>query len=50
MVNSIGVTPDPDVGGDDDHEDLETLATELTERIELRLGHELHYGWVAFVP
>jgi len=41
--------PDPDVD-DDDREDLETLATEITERVEIRLEHEDHYDWVAFVP
>jgi len=43
------VTPDPDVD-DDDRENLETLATEITERVEIRLEHEAHYDWVAFVP
>jgi len=49
IVDSIWVTPDPDVD-DDDREDLETLATEITERVEIRLEHEDHYDWVAFVP
>ncbi len=49
IVDSIWVTPDPDVD-DDDREDLETLATEITERVEIRLEHEAHYNWVAFVP
>jgi len=49
IVDSIWVTPDPDVD-DDDREDLETLATEITERVEIRLEHEAHYDWVAFVP
>ncbi len=48
-VDSIWVTPDPDVD-DDGREDLETLATEITERVEIRLEHEAHYDWVAFVP
>ncbi len=26
------------------------LATEITERVEIRLEHEAHYDWVAFVP
>jgi DNA polymerase I len=43
------VTPDPDID-DDDREDLEALATEITERVEIRLEHEAHYDWVAFVP
>lgn len=49
IVDSIWVTPDPDVD-DDDREDLQTLATEITERVEIRLEHEAHYDWVAFVP
>ena len=43
------MTPDPDID-DEDREDLGTLATEITERVEIRLEHEAHYGWVAFVP
>ncbi|MBP2251117.1 DNA polymerase elongation subunit (family B) [Halarchaeum solikamskense] len=43
------MTPDPDVD-DDARENLETLATEITERVEIRLEHEAHYDWVAFVP
>ena len=35
---------------DDDREDLKTLATEIMERVEIRLEHEAHYDWVAFVP
>jgi len=49
IVDSIWVTPDPDVD-DDDRETLETLATEITKRVEIRLEHEAHYDWVAFVP
>ena len=49
IVDSIWVTPDP-VVDDDDREELETLATEITERVEIRLEHEAHYDWVAFVP
>ncbi|WP_255152849.1 type B DNA-directed DNA polymerase [Halorarius halobius] len=49
IVDSIWVTPDPDVD-DDTREDLKTLATEITERVEIRLEHESHYDWVAFVP
>ncbi|WP_435186885.1 type B DNA-directed DNA polymerase [Halobellus sp. EA9] len=49
IVDSIWVTPDPDVD-DDDREDLETLATAITEEVEIRLEHEAHYDWVAFVP
>jgi len=49
IVDSIWVTPDPDVN-DDDREDLKTLATEITDCVEIRLEHEAHYDWVAFVP
>jgi len=49
IVDSIWVTPDPDAD-DEDREDLETLATEITEHVEIRLEHEAHYDWVAFVP
>jgi len=49
IVDSIWVTPDPDVD-DDDREDLETLATAITEEVEIWLEHEAHYDWVAFVP
>jgi len=49
IVDSIWVTPDPDVD-DDAREDLEALATEITEDVEIRLEHEAHYDWVAFVP
>ncbi|SDN48068.1 hypothetical protein SAMN05192554_1469 [Haloarchaeobius iranensis] len=49
IVDSMWVTPDPDVD-DEDREDLQTLATEITERVEIRLEHEAHYDWVAFVP
>ncbi|QSG16385.1 type B DNA-directed DNA polymerase [Halapricum desulfuricans] len=49
IVDSIWVTPDPEVD-DDDREDLQTLATEITDRVEIRLEHEAHYDWVAFVP
>jgi DNA polymerase I len=49
IVDSIWVTPDPDTDADD-REDLEALATEITEDVEIRLEHEAHYDWVAFVP
>ena len=43
------MTPDPDVD-ESQRVDLETLATDITEEIEIRLEHEAHYDWVAFVP
>ncbi|MFQ3476988.1 type B DNA-directed DNA polymerase [Halonotius sp. F2-221B] len=49
IVDSIWVTPDPDVD-DDEREDLETLATGITKSVEIRLEYEAHYDWVAFVP
>ena len=49
IVDSIWVTPDPNVD-DDNREDLEALATEITERVEIQLEHEAHYDWVASVP
>ncbi|EMA72769.1 DNA polymerase I [Halorubrum distributum JCM 13916] len=49
IVDSIWVTPDPDVD-DGDRENLDALTTAITERVEIRLEHEAHYDWVAFVP
>jgi len=49
IVDSIWVTPDPDID-ESQRADLETLATEITEEVEIRLEHEAHYDWVAFVP
>ena len=49
IVDSIWVTPDPDVD-DSQREDLDVLAREITDRVEIRLEHEAHYDWVAFVP
>ena len=49
IVDSIWVTPDPDVD-ERQRENLEELATEITEAVEIRLEYEAHYDWVAFVP
>ncbi|WP_436936553.1 type B DNA-directed DNA polymerase [Halovenus marina] len=49
IVDSIWVTPDPEIE-DCQREDLDALAKELTETIDIRLEHEAHYDWVAFVP
>ena len=49
IVDSIWVTPDP-ATDDTDREDLDSLATAITERVEIQLEHEAHYDWVAFVP
>ncbi|MBB6645041.1 type B DNA-directed DNA polymerase [Halobellus ruber] len=49
IVDSIWVTPDPDVS-DVDRVDLDELAAELTDEVDIRLEYEAHYDWVAFVP
>jgi len=49
IVDSIWVIPDPDVD-DAEREGLSALATEISETVEIRLEHEAHYDWVAFVP
>ncbi|MDS0261708.1 type B DNA-directed DNA polymerase [Haloarcula sp. S1CR25-12] len=49
IVDSIWVTPDPDVDNAY-REDLETLAMDITDEVEIRLEYEAHYDWVAFVP
>jgi DNA polymerase I len=49
IVDSIWVTPDPDVDADQ-RTALDTLASEITETVDIRLEHEAHYDWVAFVP
>ncbi|MFB6253540.1 MAG: type B DNA-directed DNA polymerase, partial [Halobacteriaceae archaeon] len=49
IVDSIWVTPDPDVT-DTDRTPLETLATDITEAVDIRLEYEASYDWVAFVP
>ncbi len=49
IVDSIWVTPDPDVS-EADRQELTTIASELTEEIGIRLEYEAHYDWVAFVP
>jgi DNA polymerase I len=49
IVDSIWVTPDPDVE-DTERMNLEDLAKEVTETVEIRLEHEARYEWVAFVP
>jgi len=49
IVDSIWVTPDPDIDVDD-RENLEALATGITEDVEIQLEHEARYDWVAFVP
>jgi DNA polymerase I len=47
IVDSIWVTPDPDA---DDRTPLPDLASAITDAVGIRLEHEAHYDWVAFVP
>ncbi len=49
IVDSIWVTPDPDVDPEG-RTDLDTLAAEITDTVDVRLEHEAEYDWVAFVP
>ncbi len=49
IVDSIWVTPDPAID-DAERADLDELAAEITETVDIRLEHEAHYDWVAFVP
>jgi len=49
IVDSIWVTPAPDVAADD-REPLDALATEITEAAGIRFEHEAAYDWVAFCP
>ncbi|ELZ29096.1 DNA polymerase I [Halogeometricum pallidum JCM 14848] len=49
IVDSIRVMPDPDVD-ERQREDLEEIATEITEAVDIRLEYEANYDWVAFVP
>ncbi|MBX0297225.1 type B DNA-directed DNA polymerase [Haloarcula nitratireducens] len=48
IVDSIWVTPDEDAG--ENREDLEALAAEITDSVDIRLEYEAAYDWVAFVP
>jgi DNA polymerase I len=49
IVDSIWVTPDPRVD-DGQRTPLDVLAREISEAVDIRLEHEAHYEWVAFVP
>ena len=49
IVDSIWVTPAPSVD-DDQRTALDVLAREISETVDIRLEHEAHYQWVAFVP
>ena len=49
IVDLIWVIRDPDV--DDEKRDVLTdLSREISADVEIRLEHEAHYDWVAFVP
>jgi len=49
IVDSIWVTPDPDIAADE-RVPLPQLADEITESVGIRLEYEADYEWVAFVP
>ena len=49
IVDSIWVTPDPDVDGAE-RRGLDALAAEISEAVDVRLEYEAEYDWVAFVP
>ena len=49
IVDSIWVTPDPTVD-DCQRTALDLLAREISDAVDIRLEHEAHYEWVAFVP
>jgi DNA polymerase I len=49
IVDSIWVTPDPTVE-ERQRRELDALAAEISETVDIRLEHEGHYEWVAFVP
>jgi DNA polymerase I len=49
IVDSIWVSPDPGVD-DADRDPLDELAERITAEVRIRLEHEAHYEWVAFVP
>jgi len=49
IVDSIWVTPDPDVD-DENRDELTELARAISDNVKIRLEHEAHYDWVAFVP
>ncbi|MFP4626298.1 MAG: type B DNA-directed DNA polymerase [Natronomonas sp.] len=49
IVDSIWVTPDPNVDADD-RKPLDAIAATLTEAVGIRLEYEASYEWAAFVP
>ncbi|WP_458208682.1 type B DNA-directed DNA polymerase [Haladaptatus sp. NG-SE-30] len=46
IVDSVWVTPIED----EDQTSLSKLVSEISEQVEIRLEHEAHYDWIAFVP
>ncbi len=49
IVDSIWETPNPDVD-DSQRENLDALATKITESVKFRLKYEAHYDWAVFIP
>lgn len=49
IVDSTWVIPEPDTDPED-RTSLETLASEITDSVGIRLEYEAAYDWVAFVP
>jgi DNA polymerase I len=49
IVDSIWVTPDPNID-ECQRTNLDRLAREISDSTDIRLEHEAHYEWVAFVP
>ncbi|SDM99041.1 DNA polymerase I [Halogranum gelatinilyticum] len=46
IVDSVWVTPE----AGEEQTPLDELAATVTEAVDIRLEHEAHYDWVAFVP
>ena len=46
IVDSVWVTPIED----EEQTSLSELVSEISEQVEIRLEHEAHYDWIAFVP
>jgi hypothetical protein len=49
IVDSIWVIPDPDTA-EANRTPISELAATITDAVDIRLEHEAHYEWVAFVP
>ncbi|WP_458189102.1 type B DNA-directed DNA polymerase [Haladaptatus sp. NG-WS-4] len=46
IVDSVWVTPMTDTA----QTPLDALTSEISEQVEIRLEHEAHYDWIAFIP